>query len=80
MQINNGQYVAGLNSVDWTEDRRQTLEDVLHESTQGIFCGSAKVSHCNEKAFIVHHEAYVIYYCKVVESYPHSSDRGLYNL
>ena len=46
MQINNGQYVEGLNSVEWDEDKRQTLEDVLHESTQGIFCGSAKVSHC----------------------------------
>ena len=42
--IFNGQYVEGLNTVDWDEERRQTLENVLHNSTQGIFCGSSRVS------------------------------------
>jgi hypothetical protein len=37
-QISNGQYVEGLNSVDWDEDRRQSLENALHNSTQGIYC------------------------------------------
>ena len=42
--ISNGQFVEGLNTVDWDEERRQTLENVLHNSTQGIICGSGKVS------------------------------------
>ena len=37
-QISNGQYVEGLNSVDWDEERRQSLENALHNSTQGIYC------------------------------------------
>ena len=37
-QISNGQYVEGLNSVDWDEERRQTLEYALHNSTQGVYC------------------------------------------
>ena len=37
-QISNGQYVEGLNSVDWDEEKRQTLENVLHNSTQGVYC------------------------------------------
>ena len=42
--IFNGQYVEGLNTVDWDEERRQTLENALHNSTQGILCGSVRVS------------------------------------
>ena len=42
--ISNGQFVEGLNTVDWDEERRQTLENVLHNSTQGIVCGSGEVS------------------------------------
>lgn len=33
------QYVEGLNSVDWDEDRRQDLELTLHTSTQISYCG-----------------------------------------
>ena len=36
-------YKEGLNSVDWNEERRQTLENVLHESNQGIYCRDFKV-------------------------------------
>ena len=42
--IFNDQYVEGLNTVDWDEERRQTLETVLHNSTQGLVCGSGRVS------------------------------------
>ena len=75
--------MEGLNSVDWNKERRQTLETVLHESNQWIFCGSIKVSMytLNEK---VYHEAYiganlstavymVVEYC----IYLHSNDKGL---
>jgi hypothetical protein len=41
-QISNGQYVEGLNSVDWDEERRQTLENVFHNSTQNVVCSSEK--------------------------------------
>ena len=37
-KISNGQYLEGLNSVDWDEERRQTLENILHNSTQGVYC------------------------------------------
>ena len=43
-QIMGGQYVEGLNSVDWDEERRQTLENALNNSTQNVICSSAKVS------------------------------------
>ena len=41
--ISDGQYKEGLNSVDWDEERRQTLENALHESNQGIYCTDFKV-------------------------------------
>ena len=41
--ISNDQYKEGLNSVDWDEERRQTLENALHESNQGIYCRDFKV-------------------------------------
>ena len=42
-QISNGQYVEGLNSVDWDEEKRQNLENALHNSTQGVYCTGGAV-------------------------------------
>ena len=36
--------MEGLNSVDWDEERIQTLENVFHNSTQLVICSSDKVS------------------------------------
>ena len=36
--------MAGLNSVDWNEERRETLQGVLENSNQGIYCNGGEVS------------------------------------
>ena len=43
-QIYSGQFVEGLNSVDWDEERKETLENTLHTSNQGVYCVSETVS------------------------------------
>ena len=53
--IFNDQYVEGLNTVDWDEERRQTLETVFHNSTQGLLCGSGRVSDDTSTVHLILH-------------------------
>lgn len=42
--INQNHYKAGLNSVNWDEGRRETLQTVLENSNQDAYCDAGEVS------------------------------------
>ena len=35
--------MEGFNSVDWDAERRQTMENTFHNSTQNIYCADGEV-------------------------------------